>query len=166
MHETSGFAPETIHLGRFEMRVKEIMTREVECSSPNATLVLAAQRMRDLDVGCLPVCSEDERLVGVVTDRDIVIRGIAAELLPEQTPVSQVMTQEIRYCYENDNVESAARIMEDCQIRRVAVINDDHRLVGIISLGDIALKLGKAQLTGRALEQISDPLPPIGVDNA
>lgn len=140
------------------MKVRQMMTREVECTKPTDTLVHVAQRMRDLNVGCMPVCGENERLIGVITDRDIIIRGVAASLIPEETLVTEVMTLDINYCFENDNVESAANIMEDQQIRRLAVINDEHRLVGIVSLGDIAVRVGQTQLSGETLEQISDPL--------
>lgn len=142
------------------MRLKEIMTRHVECINPEDTLARAAVRMRDLDVGCLPVCGGDDRLDGVITDRDITIRGTAEGRDPETTRIEDVMTPEISYCFENDSVDEAARIMEEKQIRRLVVLNREKRLVGILSLGDLAVKSGNHRLSAEALEQISEPAMP------
>ncbi len=142
------------------MRLKEIMTRHVECINPEDTLARAAVRMRDLDVGCLPVCGGDDRLAGVITDRDITIRGTAEGRDPETTRIEDVMTPEISYCFENDSVDEAARIMEEKQIRRLVVLNREKRLVGILSLGDLAVKSGNHRLSAEALEQISEPAMP------
>lgn len=142
------------------MRLKEIMTRHVECINPDDTLTRAAEMMRDLNVGCLPVCGGDDRLAGMITDRDITIRGTAEGRDPESSRVEDIMTPEITYCFENDSVDDAARIMEEKQIRRLAVLNRDKRLVGIVSLGDIAVKTGDRRLSAEALEQISEPAMP------
>src|SRR5690242_16528286 len=133
------------------MRLKEIMTRHVECINPEDTLARAAERMRDLDVGCLPVCGGDDRLAGVITDRDITIRGTAEGRDPETTRIEDIMTPDISYCFENDSVDEAARIMEEMQIRRLVVLNRDKRLVGIVSLGDLAVKSGNQRLSAEAL---------------
>src|SRR5437870_4619814 len=120
------------------MRVKDVMTRNVECASPDDSLQTAAQKMRDLDVGPLPVC-EDDRLVGMVTDRDITLRGTAEGRDPKAAKVRQVMTPELVFCYEDQDVRDAADAMAAQQIRRLVVLNRDDRLVGIVSLGDLAV---------------------------
>ena len=140
------------------MRLKEIMTPQVECLSPSDTLAHAAERMRDMNVGSLPVCGDDDRLAGIITDRDITVRGTAACCDPEKTRVSELMTPEISYCFEDEGIDEAARLMEEKQIRRLAVLNRDKRLVGIVSLGDLAVRGGDAKLSAEALEQISEPV--------
>ena len=141
------------------MRVKEIMTPGVECIRPHDSIARAAERMRDLDVGSLPVCGDLDRLVGMVTDRDITVRAIA-DGSPPTTNVLDVMTPEIVYCYDDQEVGEAADLMERRQIRRVAVLNRDKRLVGIVSLGDIAVKSANEHLSAEALECVSQPAEP------
>jgi CBS domain-containing protein len=111
--------------------------------------------MRELDVGMLPVCDND-RLVGTVTDRDITIRGVARGLDPKSTPVREVMTHEVVCCFEEQSIEEAGRLMEERQIRRLPVINQDKRLVGIVSLGDLAVRTHSGILAGEVLEQVSE----------
>src|SRR5262245_20188049 len=123
------------------MKIKDIMTRHVECLNPSDTLAHAAQRMRNLDVGSLPVCDSD-RLAGIITDRDITIRGVADGCNPDTTRVDEIMTPSITFCFENDAVDNAAHLMEEKQIRRLAVLDRNKRLVGIVSLGDFALRSG------------------------
>src|SRR5688572_26993241 len=137
------------------MRVNEVMTQGVECIRPTDTIVRAADRMRELNVGALPVCGENERLVGMVTDRDITIRGTACACDPNGTLVQEVMTPDIIYCFEDDLISEAALLMEENQIRRLVVLNGDKRLVGIVSLGDLAVKTGDEELSYQALEQVS-----------
>lgn len=139
------------------MQLKEIMTRNVECLKPTDSLVHAAERMRDLNVGSLPICGEDDRLAGIITDRDITVRGTAAGCDPETTQVDEIMTPEIRFCFEDDSVDDAVHLMEEKQIRRLAVLNRGKRLVGIVSLGDLAVRSGDMHLSAEALEQISEP---------
>lgn len=138
------------------MQLKEVMTRNVECVNPDMTIEEAAQRMRDRDIGPLPVCDRD-RLAGIVTDRDITIRGVASGCDVHTTTVREVMTRGVDFCYEDDDVEKAARIMKENQIRRMLVLNRDKRLVGIVSLGDLALKVGDDRQVGETLERISEP---------
>jgi CBS domain-containing protein len=138
------------------MQCKEIMTRNVECVGPETTLETAAQRMRDLDVGPLPVCDHD-KLAGVVTDRDIAIRGVAAGCDVHTTKVSDVMTKGVDFCFEDDDLEEAERIMQERQIRRLLVLNRDKRLVGIVSLGDLATKTPREQQVGETVGRISQP---------
>lgn len=140
------------------MQVQEIMTSHVECIRPQDTIMHAAELMRDKDIGSLPVCGNDDRLAGMVTDRDITIRGTAACCEPDKTRVSDVMSQEITYCFEDQDVAEVAHIMEEKQIRRLVVLNRDKRLVGIVSLGDLATKSHDTELSGETLEQISEPV--------
>jgi CBS domain-containing protein len=115
--------------------------------------------MKALDVGALPVC-ENDRLVGMLTDRDITVRATAESLPPGLGRVRDVMTPNIIYCYEDQLVTEAVRLMEDNRIRRLPVLNRDKRLVGIVSLGDLAVKTGDEELTGEVLEQVSEPAAP------
>lgn len=139
------------------MKVQEIMTKGTECVSPSSSLQEAAQKMRNLDVGPLPVC-ENDRLVGMITDRDITVRAVAEGCDSKRTTVKQVMTPDVVYCYEDQDVQEAARLMQENQIRRLLVINKDKRLVGIVSLGDLAVETGDERLAGETLEQVSQPL--------
>jgi CBS domain-containing protein len=115
--------------------------------------------MRDLDVGSLPVC-DGERLQGMLTDRDITIRATAEGQDPESTTAADVMTHSIFYCYDDQDVEEAAQIMEEKQIRRLPIVNRDKKLVGIVSLGDLAVDSGRGRLAGEALTEISRPSSP------
>jgi len=141
------------------MRVKEIMTRGVQCVGPDTTLQEAARKMRDLDVGPLPVC-ENDRLTGIVTDRDITIRAVAEGLNPGSTRVRDIMTPDVYYCFEDQHVLEAARLMKEQQIRRILVLNNDERLVGIVSLADLAVDAGDDELSGDTLEAVSEPAAP------
>jgi CBS domain-containing protein len=142
------------------MRVNEIMSRTVKLARPGETLQQAARLMAELDVGALPV-EENDRLVGMITDRDIAIRGDAAGCDPTSTPVSQVMSREaVKYCFEDDDIDTVARNMAGLQLRRLPVLNRNKRLVGILSLGDISQQ-GRAgdglDSAANALRGISQP---------
>jgi len=139
------------------MEVREVMTPDVECIGPEASLLDAARKMRKLDVGSLPICDPEQRLVGMITDRDIVVRAIADARDLEETKVRDIMTPEVQYCLEEHDVQHAARIMRNKQIRRLVVLNDDRRLVGIVSLGDLVVETGDEEMAGEALEGISQP---------
>ena len=141
------------------MQVNELMTRNAQCIPPDATLQEAAQRMKDLDVGVLPVC-DDDRVVGVVTDRDIVIRCVASGQDPNLEHVRDAMTPQVNYCFEDDDVVDVAELMSEKQVRRLLVLNRRKRLVGIVSLGDLAVENGTEDLAGHALEAISEPSSP------
>ena len=120
------------------MKVKELMTRDVEFIHPNDSLQTAAQKMRDRDVGFLPVYEGDE-LVGVVTDRDIVIRGIVGGMNPEAIVGREMVTSPVIHCFDDQDVEDAARLMRQNQIRRLIVLDrNNNQLAGVISLGDLA----------------------------
>jgi len=140
------------------MQVFEVMTPDVVSVGPEATLMEAAQAMKDLDVGPLPICDGD-RLLGMITDRDITVRATAKGLDPRNTEVRHVMTPEVVYCREGDDVREAARQMQDSQLRRLLVVSPEGRLVGIVSLGDLALQ-GQDKLTGQTLEKVSEPTLP------
>ena len=137
------------------MQVSEIISRNVETIDPAATVREAAQRMRSMDVGSLPVC-DGANLLGMITDRDITIRAIADGRDPAQTPVRDAMTPSVEYVFEDDDVQRAAQIMQDKQIRRLPVVNREKKLVGIVALGDIA-RTGNDRMSGNTLQDISDP---------
>src|SRR5882724_1470344 len=142
------------------MRVKEVMTKGVECARPNDSIARTASRMRDLNVGSLPVCGDEDKLVGMITDRDITVRGIAEHCMPDETAVRDCMTPHVAFCFEDQDVSGAAHVVEEKQIRRGVVLNRDKRLVGIVSLGDLAVK-SDGQLSGEALERVSEPAMPV-----
>jgi CBS domain-containing protein len=131
------------------------MTADVTCVGPETTLQQAAQKMRDLDVGSLPVC-DTERLAGMITDRDIVIRAIADGIDPEQCRVSDIMSEGVEYCYADDDLDEATERMKKKQIRRLVVLDRDKHLAGILALGDVAVTADEEQV-GQTLEEISEP---------
>jgi CBS domain-containing protein len=139
------------------MRIREVMTAGVECTRPGESIAQAAERMRRLNVGALPVCGEDDKLAGMITDRDITIRATADGCNPSGTRVADIMTTEIVTCFEDQDVHDAMNIMEDRQIRRLVVLNKNKRLVGIVSLGDLALRTMDERLCGEVLGQVSEP---------
>lgn len=141
------------------MILKEIMTPNVEAVSAEASLVEAARKMAQLDVGFLPVLG-DVDVAGVVTDRDIVVRAIAEGEDPKQTTVKTVMTAVVETLPEDTPVEEAAQLMESRQIRRLLVTGDHGRKVGVVSLGDIAVKTKNDPLSGETLEEVSQPAQP------
>lgn len=118
------------------MKISEVMTRNVEIVLPEQSMREAAALMQRIDTGALLV-HEGDRLVGMLTDRDMVIRGLARGLGPD-TPVREVMTANIRYCFEDEDVQHVAQNMADIQVRRLPVLNREKRLVGVVSLGNIA----------------------------
>jgi CBS domain-containing protein len=140
------------------MKVSEAMTRDVQLANPNETLQQAAQAMAMLDAGILPV-GENDRLVGMITDRDIAIKGVACGMGPE-AKIRDVMTADVKYCFEDQDLAEVTKNMADIQVRRLPVLDHDKRLVGIISLGDIAVNTkgkNKADGAGQALRGISRP---------
>jgi CBS domain-containing protein len=141
------------------MKVKDIMTSNVECVSPEDTLQEAALKMKEMEIGPLPVCDR-LHIVGMLTDRDIAIRGVAEGRDPRSTKVSDVMTREVIRCFEDEEVEEAERLMQSRQVRRILVVNRDERLVGIVSLGDLAAEAGNPQRVGEVLQDVSEPAMP------
>jgi CBS domain-containing protein len=142
------------------MRISDVMTRDVESIGPDDTLQEAAQRMKEFGVGPLPVC-ENQCVVGMVTDRDITLRAVASGLDPATTAVRDVMSEEIVCCFEDQEVEVAARLMQSKQIRRVLVLDRDKKLVGIVTLADLAVEALDNQRTGEILQEVSGAAPQI-----
>ena len=136
------------------MKVHEAMTRDVRISSPKQSIREAACMMAEIDAGALPV-GENDRLVGMITDRDIAIRAVAAGKGPD-TKVRDVMSKEVSYCFEDDDIDDVAEKMADAKLRRLPVLSRAKRLVGIVSLGDIAMMDGPSH-AGEALCGISEP---------
>lgn len=136
------------------MRVNECMTRDVKITGPNDTIRQAASLMAECDAGSLPV-GENDRLVGMITDRDIAVRAVAQGKGPE-TLVSEAMSGEIRYCFEDEDCDAVLLNMGSLQVRRLPVLNREKRLIGIVSLGDLAAKESRKEL-GKALRDISRP---------
>ena len=139
-------------------QVSQVMTRGVRTMAPGDTVLQAARAMEEMDIGVLPVCDGD-RLLGMLTDRDIVLRGVARGLPAERTAVAELMTHDVRWCYDDDSIEEAMERMRETQIRRLAVVDHDRHLVGMVSLGDVAVK-GDMGEAGEALESISEPAAP------
>jgi len=138
--------------------VADVMTRNVTSVSPQESVRRTAQVMDEINVGALPVC-DGKKLVGIVTDRDITVRSVSVGQNPDQTPVSEVMSADLRWCFEDQNVDEVLQEMGDVQIRRVPVIDrKNHSLIGIVSLGDMATK-HSAGIT-HTLERISTPAVP------
>jgi len=135
------------------MKVSDAMTKDVQIAGPNQTIREAAQAMLEVDVGVLPV-GENDRLVGMITDRDIAVRGIAKGKGPDAS-VRDVMSSEVKYCFDDQDVEEVTQNMGDVQLRRLPVVNRDKRLVGILSLSDVA-KTGRHD-TDEALGDIARP---------
>jgi len=135
------------------MKISEIMTTNVECVSPETGATELAQKMKTLDVGFLGVC-ESDRLVGTVTDRDIVIRGIAAGSDMTSCVARDIMTAEVVWCFEDDDVKEVARKMRDEEVRRMLILNKEKRVVGVVSLGDIS-KVEEKE-SGKTLKDITE----------
>jgi CBS domain-containing protein len=136
------------------MQLREIMTSPVEVISPDIPLQEAAQRMREIDTGFLPV-GENDRLVGTLTDRDITVRAVADGRDPKATRVRETMSEKIIYCFDDQDTKQAAQLMAEHQIRRLPVLNRDKRLVGIVSLGDIASEARETRTVGATTQQVS-----------
>ena len=138
-------------------KISEVMTRGVEVIGPDESLHHAAQLMDELNVGALPVCSGDQ-LVGMITDRDITVRATAAGLDPDETCVSEVMTEQTRWCTVDQTTDEVMKQMGDVQIRRLPVLDANKKIVGIVSLGDLATR--QSGHVDEALREISSPSEP------
>ena len=135
------------------MKVREIMTTNVECVGPDTNVIDLAQKMKTLDVGFLGVC-ENDRLVGTVTDRDLVIRGIASGRDPNMSSARDVMTHDVFWCFEEDNVKDVAAKMREKEVRRMLILSKDKRLVGVVSIGDLS-KVEEKE-SGKTLKDITE----------
>jgi CBS domain-containing protein len=136
------------------MRVSEAMTRQVRVATPGQSIREVAKMMAEIDAGSMPV-GENDRLIGMITDRDIAIRAVAQGKGPD-TPVREVMSKDIKYCYDDEDLEHVAKNMGDIQVRRLPVVNREKRLVGIVSFGDIAQNEDHST-TGEAAAGVSQP---------
>jgi CBS domain-containing protein len=141
------------------MQLGEIMTRDVEVVNFDAPLQEAAAMMKSLDVGMVPVC-DGNTLKGTLTDRDITIRATASGRDPTTTKVCDIMSTNLAYCFEDQEIEEAMSLMEAQQIRRLPVLSRDKRLVGIVSLGDLAVHSGEKEMVGDTLKEVSRPAIP------
>ena len=137
------------------MKVAEAMTRAVHLGRPDASLRDIARLMSENDVGVVPI-GEDDRLVGMITDRDLTVRGLAEGKGPD-TAVREIMSETVKFCFEDEDLDAVARSMGELQMRRLPVLDRNKRLVGIVSLGDIAANAGES-LAGEALRRVSEPL--------
>ena len=144
------------------MKIREVMTQGAETINPNASATEAATKMKELDIGSLPVC-DGEKLQGLVTDRDMVLRLVAEGRDPATTNVKEIMTPGAIYCFDDQTVEEAAAAMETQQIRRLPILNRDKQLIGMLSLGDLATRTQGTEdqeLAEEALTDISAPSEP------
>src|SRR2546428_9797192 len=139
------------------MRVSEAMTRDVRVADPGQSICEVAKIMAEIDAGAMPV-SEGDRLIGMITDRDIAIRAVAAGKGP-QTAVREVMSKEVKYCFEDEDLDHVAKNMGEIQVRRLPVVDRDKRLVAIVSLADLALVQGESA-AGEAVAGVSQPRGP------
>jgi len=141
------------------MLLRDMMTAKIEDIPADATLVQAAEKMKRLDIGALPV-RENNRLIGMITDRDIAVRAVAGGRDPKKMPVREAMSHDVHFCYEDESVESAAKLMEEKRIRRLPVFDRSERAIGMVSLGDLAVRINDNRLGGEVLERISNPVWP------
>jgi len=141
------------------MDLRDVMTRNPEVLNASVWSQAPVTEMKNLDVGLIPV-PDGARLKGSLTDRDITIRATASGRKPKDTKVTEVMSTDIAYCLEDQEVEEAVSLMEARQIRRLPILDENKRLVGIVSLADIAIHVGDRDLSGETLEEISAPAEP------
>jgi len=134
------------------MKVREIMTSNVECLAPDASVREIAQEMKSLDVGFIPIC-ENDRLVGTVTDRDIVIRAVAEGVDVNTSRAREIMSREVIYAFEDDDVKIVAEKMRDKDVRRILILDEAKRLVGVVSIGDISKV--EEKVSGKTLHDIT-----------
>jgi len=140
------------------MQCSEIMTRNPECCVPTDSVMKAAQLMKSQDVGPIPIVADKDgrKLTGIITDRDLTIKVIAEARDPITTRLKEVMSDNVVTCKESDEVEQVLKLMEDNQVRRIPVVDQDNHLLGIIAQADVATRLGNPGTTGRVVEQISE----------
>jgi CBS domain-containing protein len=136
------------------MKLNQVMTKNPEYVPLNTALVEVARRMRDLDVGMLPV-GDGIKLKGMVTDRDITIRATAEGLDPERTKASDIMTEQVLYAYEDEEVEKAIQTMKEKQVRRLIILNRDKDMVGVVALADVATGTESPEVKAEAVEAVS-----------
>ena len=140
-------------------QIRDVMTRDVRTVSSGLTVQRVAQCMDELNVGAIPVF-DGQKLIGMVTDRDITVRAVAANKSPEECKANDVMSTNVRWCYDDQDVDDVLDEMRDSQIRRVPVMDRQHKLVGIVSLGDLAERSGEPPRVAETLRDISTPSQP------
>ena len=141
------------------MKIDSVMTRDVTVVNPSDSVRAAAELLKSLNIGSAPVCN-GRSLVGIITDRDIAVRAVADGRDPVNTPVEQVMTRDVVYCFADQDVQEVADAMAASQVRRMPILNRQHELVGIVSLGDLAVDVADDEMTGEVLEEVSQPSRP------
>jgi len=141
------------------MNVESLMTRDVAVVNVTDSVRAAADVLKRLNIGSAPVCN-GRSLVGMITDRDIAVRAVADGRDPVNTPVEQVMTRDVVYCFADQDVQEVADAMAASQVRRMPILNRQHELVGIVSLGDLAVDVADDEMTGEVLEEVSQPSRP------
>lgn len=139
------------------MIASEIMTRNPECCLPTDSVMTAAQLMKSEDVGPIPIVEdkEDRKLAGIVTDRDLAIKVVAEARDPKTTQIEEVMSEGLVTCRENDDVQSVLELMEDNQLRRIPVVDNNEHLIGIIAQADVATRLGSNRAAGKVVKEVS-----------
>jgi len=139
------------------MIASEIMTADPECCVPTDSVMTAAQIMKSEDVGPVPIVEDkdEKKLTGIVTDRDLAIKVVAEARDPKTTSVEEVMSEGLVTCRDNDDVRSVLKLMEENQLRRIPVVDKNHRLQGIIAQADVATRLGSPQAAGEVVQQVS-----------
>lgn len=142
------------------MKVNEIMTIDFQTIDSVSSLTEAAERMKSFNIGFLPV-HEGKNIIGVITDRDIVVRALAQGLNAGSTSVRDILTSDVVYCYEDESVQGAARLMEEHRVRRLIACDYDGNPVGVVSLEDLAIKAREDCLAGEVLEQVGEAAAPI-----
>jgi CBS domain-containing protein len=137
------------------MRISEAMTRDVRICTPSQTIREVARTMGEIDAGAMPV-GENDRLIGMITDRDITVRAVAQGKGPD-TPVREIMSEHVEYCYDDEDLGRVAQGMAEARVRRLPVVNREKRLVGILSLGDVARKEAQPNVVAEAVAEVSTP---------
>lgn len=123
--------------GGIKMKVKDCMCENVTYINPNSTISDCAKLMCDKHIGCIPVCNNEQKVIGLVTDRDLILRCVACGKNTNTTPVSEIMTSNVCYCNQNEEIDNAQKIMSENQIRRLPIVDDNNKIIGIITLGDL-----------------------------
>ncbi len=144
-------------LNAMKRKISEVMTRDIHLIAPSGSVEQAAQTMKEINVGLIPVV-DGTQLLGTITDRDIAIRVVAENMNPSTTRVSEVMSSPVVTCFDDQTLKEVAALMEQKQIRRIVVLNRTYDIVGIASLGDLVVKSGREKLAGQVLEKISEPV--------
>jgi CBS domain-containing protein len=156
LHRLRQTARRGVNLEETMQNLSEIMTRDVRVIPPSSTVQEAAEQMRQEDVGAIPVC-DGRKLIGVITDRDIAVRSSARGQDPKSTRVTDVMSDQVVWCFDDATVSDVARVMQDKQVRRIPVVDRDKQLVGIVALADLATSSVSEGTKSTGLKGVSEP---------